>query len=203
MHEFGSAWICSTVTLLVLAITIGRVATKRWAGVLIDGRGRYSLTHFQTVTWTLAILSAYVATVVSSSFAPTNLSIDTSLLQLMGIAAGSAVLATGVKGVKDAPGSGAGKIAMEGETITRPDTTTTKITAKLSQIWLEEEGSLADMVVSITKFQNFVFTLVALGVFIALATKAQKLPALPETLVWLLGISHAGYVGGKVPDRPK
>ena len=201
--NFGNAWIGSSVVLVALAIVIGWTVTKKWAGVLIDGRGRYSLTHFQTVIWTLAILSAYIAALVSSSFDSTNLSIDTSLLQLMGIAATSAVLATGVKSIKDAPGSAAGPIASEGEIITRPDASTTVITAKLQQMWLEEEGSLADKVVNITKFQNFVFTLVALGVFVALATKAQRLPALPETLVWLLGISHAGYVGGKVPDKTK
>jgi hypothetical protein len=203
MTDFGSAWIVSSISLVVLAIAIGRAVTKKWAGVLIDGRGRYSLTHFQTVTWTLAILSAYVAALVSSSFSSTNLLIDSSLLQLMGIAASSAVLATGVKSIKDASGSAAGSIASDGKTITRLDNSTTIITAKLPQIWLEEEGSLADLVVNITKFQNFIFTLVALGVFIALAIKAQKLPILPENLVWLLGISHAGYVGGKVPDKTK
>jgi hypothetical protein len=204
MVSFSSAWAISSVVLVGLAIAIGRTATGRWTGVLIDGRGRYSLTHLQTVTWTLAILSTYVAGLVSSSFAEAKLPIDDSLLQLMGVVAGSAVLAVGVKGIKDTPGSGAGQIARDKAVIDRPDATQVTITPKLSQIWLEEEGSLADEVVSITKFQNFFFTLVALGVYIALTSKDQVLPAsLPENFVWLLGISHLGYVGGKVPNRAK
>ena len=100
MMDFTPSWIVSGIGLLALAIVVGRAATGRWAGVLIDGRGRYSLTHLQTVFWTLMILSSYVGVLISSSLNLDVLKIDTSLLQLLGITAGSAVLATGVKGTK-------------------------------------------------------------------------------------------------------
>ena len=105
----------------------------------------------------------------------------------MGISAGSAVLATGVKGAKDADVSV--KFAPAG-TVPR-----------VAQIWLEEEGEQADKAVSITKYQNFIFTLVILGFYVTIAFTTGKLPVLPENVVWLIGISHAGYVGGKVPNK--
>ena len=186
---FAGMWGISFVLLVGLAAAIGRVTLKNMTGLLIDSRGRYSLTHFQVVVWTLIILSAYLAVLVNSQFDASKLKIGEQLLALMGIAAGSAVLSAGVKAAKDA--SDSAKVAKCDNA--HP--------AKFSQIWLEEEGDLADKVVSITKYQGFIFTLVALVFFISLAAKAQGMPELPEDLVWLLGISHAGYVGGKLPNK--
>jgi hypothetical protein len=101
----------------------------------------------------------------------------------MGISAGSAVLATGVKGIKNL-----GKVS--------PTTS-----SNFSQIWLEEEGGNADKVVNITKFQNFIFTPVILGVYVTMTWQNGTLPPLPDNVVWLIGISHVGYVGGKIPDK--
>ncbi len=69
-----------------------------------------------------------------------------------------------------------------------------------AQLFLEEEGREADQVVSITKFQNFVFTLVVAFAYVVLTIKAQDYPVLPQQVLWLIGISHAGYVAGKVPN---
>ena len=117
----------------------------------------------------------------------------------MGISAGSAVLATSVKGSKDAPGSTA-NVARAG-TFTLSDNTTTTITPHFAQIWLEEEGDQADKVVDITKYQNFIFTLVVVGFYVTIAWNTGGLPVLPDNVVWLVGISHAGYVGAKVPNK--
>ena len=116
----------------------------------------------------------------------------------MGISAGSAVLATGVKGSKDA--DPASNVARTG-TFTLSNGTQTTIAPRFAQIWLEEEGDQADKTISITKYQNFIFTLVAIAFYVTLAWNKGGLPDLPENAVWLIGISHAGYVGGKVPDK--
>jgi hypothetical protein len=79
--------------------------------------------------------------------------------------------------------------------------TTITIKPHFSQIWLEEEGDGADQVISITKYQNFIFTLVVIAFYIVAAWRLGGLPELPESIVWLIGISHAGYVGGKIPDK--
>lgn len=199
MSKFQIWWIVSCLVLLILAVGIGMQITKKYLGILIDGRGRYSLTHFQIVLWTIIILSSAIGVLISKGFDPTNFGFSPQLLGLMGISAGSAVLATGVKATKDAPGATA-NVARAG-TFTLSDGTTTPITPHFAQIWLEEEGDLADKVVSITKYQNFIFTLVLVGFYVTIAWKAGGLPTLPDNVVWLIGISHAGYVGGKVPDK--
>jgi hypothetical protein len=74
---------------------------------------------------------------------------------------------------------------------------------------LQEEGPLIDQVVDVTKFQNLIFTLVIAGVYITLLIDRAStgspgypnLDAVPN-LLWLLGVSHAGYLAGKLPDKP-
>ena len=196
MGTFHISWIVSGIVLLILAVVIGKQITQKYLGILIDGRGRYSLTHFQIVLWTIIILSSAIGVLIEKKFNPTGFGFSPQLLGLMGISAGSAVLATGVKATKDATA----KVARAG-TFTLSDGTTTPITPHFAQIWLEEEGDLADKVVNITKYQNFIFTLVIVGFYVTLAWRAGGLPTLPDNVVWLIGISHAGYVGGKVPDK--
>jgi len=199
MSVFQIWWLVSLVALLFLAVVIGRQTKHGYLGILIDGRGRYSLTHFQIVLWTIVILSSAIGVLIAKGFDPADFGLSTQLLGLMGISAGSAVLSTGVKGAKDTAGTA--RVARVGMTITRSNGTTTTIRPSLAQMWLEEEGEQADKVVSITKYQNFIFTLVILGFYVAIACKTDGLPVLPDNVVWLIGISHAGYVGGKVPDK--
>jgi hypothetical protein len=192
-------WGASSLALLAFAGWLGRKTRQGTLGILVDGRGRFSLTHFQIVAWTLVILSSLLGVLFAEKFDASKMQLSAELLGLMGISAGSTVLAAGVKGAKDAPGSSA-RVARAG-TFTRTTGATLEVKARLSQVWLEEEGDLADQVVSITKFQNFLFTLVVLAVYISSAWKLGGIPTVPESLVWLIGISHAGYVGGKVPNK--
>lgn len=200
MSTFLMWWLLSAIALLFLAGWIGTQTGRGILGALIDGRGRYSLTHFQIVLWTIVILSSLIGVLVSNMFDPSKIVLSSQLLGLMGISAGSAVLSTGVKGAKDASGATA-NVARAGSFQLSDGSTTKTIAARFSQIWLEEEGDQADATVSITKFQNFIFTLVILVVYVSIAVKTKDLPELPENVVWLIGISHVGYVGGKVPDK--
>ena len=197
--QFHVASVAALIGLLALARWIGITAVLGSLGVLIDSRGRYSLTHFQTVVWTLVILATLVGAFVASGLDPSVIEIPETLLGLMGISAGSAVFATATKAGKDTMRGG--RIARVGR-FTESDGTDRQIVPRLAQIWLEEEGDGADKYVSITKFQNFVFTLLAVSAYVALAARSGGVPDLPANIVWLIGISHAGYVGGKVPDRP-
>jgi hypothetical protein len=200
-YAFHVWWAICFVLLLFVASWIGRKANLGPLGILIDRRGRYSLTHFQVVVWTLLILSSLLGVLLSKDFDPAGLRLSAELLGLMGISAGSAVLATGVKATKDALGSNA-QVAWVGRTIKRRDGVEDTIEAHFAQIWLEEEGAMADKVISITKYQNFVITLVVVAFYVSITWKQAALPNnLPESVVWLIGISHAGYVGGKVPNQ--
>jgi hypothetical protein len=198
-YSFQVWWILSLLALLFLAGWVGRQTGQGKLGILIDGRGRYSLTHFQVVLWTVVILSSILGVLISQGFDPKAVQFPPELLGLMGIIAGSGVLATGVKESKNAPGSRA-NVARTGP-FTLSNGKKTTISARFAQIWLEEEGDQADRVVNITKYQNFIFTLVILGFYVTAAWKTGGLPQLSEGIVWLIGISHAGYVGGKVPDK--
>lgn len=197
---FQAWWGISFLLLLASAMLIGWSIKKSVLGILIDTRGRYSLTHFQLVLWTLIILSSLCAVVISEGFDPENLKIPPDLLALMGISAGSGVLATGVKGIKDAPGSSA-IVAKVGREVRNRSNEIITITPKFSQIWLEEEGETPDTSVSISKYQNFLFTLIIVGFYISAACKCGGLPELHQNVLWLIGISHSGYVGGKIPNK--
>jgi hypothetical protein len=200
-YSFQVWWLVSLVVLLFLAGWVGK-QTKNGQGilgVLIDVRGRYSLTHLQIVLWTIVILSSVLGVLVSNGFDTKDFQIPVQLLGLMGISAGSGILATGVKASKDT-GTQAKKVARKGR-FTLSDGEPETITPHFAQVWLEEEGDQADKVVSITKYQNFIFTLVILCVYVTMAWKSGKLPTLPDNVVWLIGISHAGYVGGKIPNQ--
>lgn len=116
MGTFTFLWPVSALAILIVSVLAGRSATGKLTGILIDSRGRFSLTHLQVVAWTILILSAFVATLIASNFDVSKAKLSTDLLGLMGIAAGSAVLSTAVKAVKDAPGSDA-KVAREGTSV--------------------------------------------------------------------------------------
>lgn len=186
------------VSLLILVLFAAWLGAKTQAksifGIFIDSRGRYSLTHFQITTWTLVILSTVLGMFISQGykFDPT-FKIPNELLEIMGISVTSGVLATGIKSSKD-NSSTAG-------TILRGLKNNNDFHAKFSQIWLEEEGDFADKTINITKYQNFILTILAVGFYIKLAWDNGDIKPLPETLIGLIGISNAGYVAAKVPDR--
>ena len=72
-----------------------------------------------------------------------------------------------------------------------------------AQVFLEEEGQQAGAVVSVTKFQNLVLTLLAAIALVLMIWEKKNLSFdLDPQFLALLGASHAGYVGGKVPDKP-
>src|SRR5437879_1912733 len=104
-YSFHVWWFVSLVALLALAFWVGRQTGRGNLGILIDGREHYSLTHFQIALWTIVILSSVLGVLISQGFDTKDFEIPLQLLGLMGISAGSGVLATGVKGSKDAPGS--------------------------------------------------------------------------------------------------
>ena len=83
--------------------------------------------------------------------------------------------------------------------------------AKFSQVFLAEEGEAAkNEAIDITKFQNFLLTFIVLIAYVAAAiafiaktkvTCLNALPGLDSTMLTLIGISHAGYIAGKLPDK--
>lgn len=206
-------WLGTAAVLIFLAVTIGlmvRVGNRRhWLGILIDGRGRYSLTHFQLVLWMLVFLSLlggnFFAGVFSNPETALRLNIPPEILILVGISTGSSVLATAAKA-----GSTERILRKSLERAVRlkrrrpilPEALR-NLNPRFSQLFMLEDGDLMDLVVDATKFQMFFLTVIAVVAYVALAVawlgqgNAGFAPFPPE-LNWLIGISHAGYLGGKV-----
>jgi hypothetical protein len=196
---FYECWILSAIGLLVVAALFGKKTRNSPLGILMDDRERYSLNHLQVVMWTILILSTWLGIFISSGFNHQVLAIPQQLLVLMGISLGSATLTGAVKSSKDAPGSGARPVIKR--KLLLSDGATKNMPPSLRQVITEEEGDQADQTVSVTKFQNLIFTFVAGFTYIVLTYKANAFPTLPQEVIWLIGISHAGYIGGKIPNK--
>jgi hypothetical protein len=214
---FQIYWAISGAVLVVCAALIGRAVKKGLTGILIDDRGRYSLNRFQLVMWTLLVMSTFLGLFFSSGYTAANLKIvfgiPQTLLVLMGISVGSATTAGAVKSGKDQ--NPQVRVAKAGLLPPHPAAVAAAAAAgaappqpqvvppKFSQVFLEEEGSQVDKVVDVTKFQNFFFTL-ALGIAYVVTVANMTQPNYPQfdpNVMWLLGISHAGYVAGKLPTK--
>ena len=197
------SWAISGAVLLGTAIAVGLVSSSRVDGILIDERGRYSLTHLQLCLWTIVILSLiagiFFGRLVHGVRAPQSFDIPANVLGLFAISAGSALTSTAVKRTKDT--TRPANVAASGGRNYPP---------RLSQIFLAEEGAFANEAVDVGKFQQFVVTIVLVVFYVALAANAidmahtagavTTLPNITGPFLVLLGISHGAYVGGKLPS---
>ena len=226
---FPVAWLISLGVLLLIAGTAGRYVSANPPppaappaapppvpgpsplGLLVDHRGRMSLNRFQIVLWTMLVMSTFLALLlmVLTGDAGTSAqlaeqikkvtAIPPTLLGLMGVSAASVTMAGAVKDSKNTQRSSL--VAGSGPTFG-----TGIVGLKFRRSWMqmifEEEGQDADKVISITKFQNLIITLSIAAVYVAAVLNTQTYPVFDEHTVYLIGISHAGYVGGKIPDKP-
>jgi hypothetical protein len=204
---------------LVLAVYwwVGKATTKNRGGadytgsafgILVDDRGRYSLTRLQVSLWTLVVLSltaaVFTARATERGIDPMGFTIPAEVLGLLGISVGSAVIATGVKAYKNRARPLFVSASMPGQ-------------ATLAQMLMVEEGPQADQIADVSKLQNFLITIFLAGAYVVLAVHTYagsgpgepitspagiaSLPTFSATFLTLLAISHAGYLGGKLPNR--
>ncbi len=160
--------------LLVLLLT---VLVKSDAGINFfqSPDGAVSVSKVQVWLWTMAIIFAYVYLFLWQG--PPEKFPD-SLWELMGISAlstGTARYIAVVTGKTPAPA----------------------VKEKIKkQNWLVSMLS-DDAEPSMMRLQMFGWTLVTVFLFLMYVDKEQKLWDVPQTLVILMGISHAGYLGDK------
>ena len=198
MNDIFIAWGISAALLVLLALVVGRLAAvKRWLGILVDDRYRFSLTQLQIVTWSIVILSlisgVFFGRLLAGVKDPLDFAIPSQVLGRIGISAGSAVTAISIKATKDPAKIGAGE-------------------PRFRQIFLAEEGTYADKVIDVTKYQNFVTTIILVAAYVTLSIHAihdagsakavTSLPDISGTFLILLGISHGAYLAAKVPSKP-
>jgi len=96
-----AAWAISAGVLLLLAIAFGVGVRASSVGILIDQRGRYSLTQLQIVLWTIVVISlisgVFWARLFDDATTALDVSIPGELLGVLGISVGSTVAAMVVK----------------------------------------------------------------------------------------------------------
>ncbi len=203
MDAIFVSWGISGAVLIGLTIAAGLAATSRIDGILIDERGRYSLTHLQLSLWTIVILSllsgVFFGRLVHGLPMPQDFGIPANVIGLFAISAGSALTSTAIKRTKDT---------------TRPANVSASggrnYPPKLAQMFLVEEGTFANEAVDIGKFQQFLVTIVFVVAYTALAahqiqmagtaSAVTSLPDVSGAFLVLLGISHGAYVGAKIPS---
>jgi hypothetical protein len=191
-------WSASAVALLALACIVGLRATGDPFAILLDDRERFSLSRLQLVAWTAVVLSLLKSVAALRILAGRDalaISIADELLVVMGIALGTSAVAEALKSSQDA--SHPEQVAV-GRPSDRP---------RWVQLFLAESGAGADRTIDVAKFQNLLLTVVVIVVYCAnvlrtLGGKGAEIDALPgfsQTMLVLVGVSHVGYLAGKLP----
>jgi hypothetical protein len=107
VEAFLVAWAVVAVVIaavgVLLATRNGRVG---FIGVIVDGRGRCSLTKLQLTLWSVILISLFASTAwqrgqTAGFAAALDFSIPSELLGVLGISLGSAAAATAVKSSRD------------------------------------------------------------------------------------------------------
>jgi hypothetical protein len=220
-----AAFVVVLAALSLILVVLGCAIVRRPLGILIDEQNVMSLARLQMAIWTVAILGAYFTFALvrlksGNAAGPDalNVTIDWHLLALMGISTTSFAGAALIGSVKQGQEPDAGVVAQTaGNTAeAAPDVegnrqgilyaNPAKSDALLSDLFQGDElGNTTHL--DLGKVQMFYFTVIAAVGFLLMAAKSLhdgnlgQLPVLPEGLVTILGISHAGYLAGKGVDH--
>lgn len=145
----------------------------------------YSLSKFQFYAWTLASLFGYIYLFLSRSLVQLSFEfpdIPSNLPSLIFISVATSVAASGIQRIHGPKGSGAVLPSMA------------------------DFISTGGLVVP-ERFQFFVWTLLGVIVFVVLvvlndAATISTLPAIPDNFLYLMGVSSAGYLAGRIARKP-
>lgn len=203
-------WLVTVLAIVILCGCIGRAISQSWTGVIEDARNRVSLSRLQMLLWTILVLSAFITAAASNFALDPNIDalsvvIPSDLLGAMGIAATSLVAAPAVLSLKAAPPT--------------PDGTVANVSTGIHVRSDDEEASWLDIfrgdengncaTPDLSKIQQFLITLALVGLYGCLVgrlmltkTVIHSLPGLNQNFLWLLGISHAGYLVYKAVPHP-
>jgi len=224
----GWNWLFIVLLMFVFLIMLGIRTSGRPAGILINERKIMSLSRFQLVLWTLIILSAYATMslmrIKASVPDPLGIAIDWRLWALMGISTASLVGTPLVystkarkepaddKPIKDAAvsfGEDEKQVNKNREGVLYGNE---NISDAAFTDMFEGDELKNTAFIDMAKVQMFFFSLIAALSYVVLildiiVSKTPKelasLPVLPEGLIAILGISHAGYLTNKTTDHTK
>ena len=223
-----AAFVITVAAIVLLLAFVGRAIKDRPAGIIIDNRNRVSLSKLQMTAWTVLIIAGLITIAAMRmhawAAAPLQIEIGPELLIVMGISASSLVATPALLSLKTtvppepdeiADALKVGDLESEGLVHGRPDAKQ----AAWADIFRGDEVSNAASP-DLSKVQQFLITGLLLAYYAILlgrmcwlgenpampATTADKLGQLPNfdaSMVWLLGISHAGYLGYKAAPHSR
>lgn len=220
------AWLLTLALLVVFTALCGLTTTGRLSGTLIDDRNVMSLSRFQTMLWTLLVLSGFVSAALIRVFHgvdnPLAIPIQGELWTLMGISTASLVgspLLLGNKATQspddkeekrtfpllERQGDSAQTLDKKGLLVVNTDPSK----ARFSDMFTGEEVANAAQV-DVSRLQMLLFTMVTVIAFAAklgaefvrigagAGTGAEfSMPYLDASMLALIGISHGGYLVAK------
>ena len=180
-----------TLFLIFIFIKVGQSKKLGILGILVDKRGKYSLSRLQALSWTFLIGAAYLGIAVDrASF----IEIPGKILALIGISLGSAVVSQAIKTYK-----------IDTQLTVNAVKDSQPIHPTLIDIISEEEAGFESRL-SLGKFQMLVWTVISLAIYaVILLIKATssdmtELPDITLTMVELMGISNGAYLIHKIPS---
>lgn len=188
-------WAMVLIVLLLLAavIAIGLASEKgRFDGILIDRYNRITLANFQILLWTLLVVSALAATLM------TNLMSGKNNLDVLDIAVPPELwLAMGISG-----GTYAGSKVIK---LKIPDTTIERKCSSDDARWIDmltSDVGAGDSSIDISKVQMLFFTMILVAGYAATVANSlinatgsiNELPKLNNTFITLLLISNGTYL---------
>jgi hypothetical protein len=226
------AWGLAAALIVLFMIMVGVAINNRPAGLIIDNRNRVSLSKLQAAAWTVLVVSA-VATMAAARIAagvsnPLEIVIPGELLAALGLSAASLAATPALLTLNsNRPPPTEDQRANVARTLEMADNEmdstssvfgrTDPAYARWMDIFRGEDVATAASP-DLSKIQQFLLTLLVLGVYVAAllvmflrqeATlilppggASASLPPISEEFIWLLGISHASYLAYKAAPQP-
>jgi len=219
--EFSNGWqvIAGIVFMTAMLAALGRAIVGHAWGALISEHNVVSLSRWQMAVWTIVVLSGYIAYVFARLRAgqtdPLAIEIDWRVWALLGMSTTSLVGAAAIVTTKNNEVPAAKATARTAAALNQTEqevdenrqgllfANPSMADAAFTDIFQGDEVANAAHV-DFAKVQMFYFTVAGAVAMVAVIVKHLRagdldhFPALSEGFLTILGISHAGYLGGKV-----
>jgi Ca2+/Na+ antiporter len=217
-------WVATMIALTVFTFTLGYSIKHRILGALIDERNQMTLSRLQLIIWTVIVIAGYLTAALWNLLAtevsdPLAVGVPEELWWLLGISTtsfvGSPLILQVKKGQEEntTEWNANRQALLQQQGITNPEAV--RNVGQVAFNATPEQARLADMFkgdetgnapyLDMSKVQLFFFTIVialaygmGLGeLFLTTTGAVEEFPGLSESILVLLGISHAGYLGYK------
>jgi len=216
-------WALAIIALTIFAFTLGYRIKNRLLGALIDERNQMSLSRLQLIIWTIIVILGYSTAALWNLFAtdasdPLAVRLPEELWWLLGISTTSFVGAPLILNRKKNQEANSTQQHVNEQRLGEQQGITPSLINTVGVVPVNEtpqQARLTDMFMGdeigngpfldLGKVQLFFFTIIivlaygmALGELFSTTTGAvEEFPALSESILFLLGISHTGYLAYK------